>query len=208
MRAILYLPGKGGNAGECAHYRPLFPGCEICGLDYRTFTPWETGAEIRTAVEDLKNRYKSVTLIANSIGAFFALHAGLNGSVDTAYFISPVLDMARMIRGMMAGAGITEADLKARGTVCLANGETLSWDYLSYVLTHPVEWRVPTHILIGGRDALVPPQTAETFAETCGASLTVMKDGEHWFHTGKQLRFLDKWLSEKEKKRSLRDPED
>lgn len=29
---ILYIHGKGGNAEEAAHYRPLFPGCRvICG---------------------------------------------------------------------------------------------------------------------------------------------------------------------------------
>lgn len=31
-------------------------------------------------------------------------------------------------------------------------------------------------------------------AETCGASLTVMENGEHWFHTEEQMRFLDNWI--------------
>ena len=48
--AGLYIHGKGGSAAECKHYKPLFPDCEVFGLDYRTFMPWETGAEIRTAV--------------------------------------------------------------------------------------------------------------------------------------------------------------
>lgn len=28
------------------------------------------------------------------------------------------------------------------------------------------------------------------------ASLTIMKNGEHWFHTGEQMDFLDRWLKQ------------
>ncbi len=52
--AVLYVHGKGGSAAECERYRPLFPDCRVFGLDYQTFTPWETGAEIRAAAEKLK----------------------------------------------------------------------------------------------------------------------------------------------------------
>jgi len=27
-----------------------------------------------------------------------------------------------------------------------------------------------------------------------GAELTVMEEGEHWFHTDEQMRFLDNWI--------------
>lgn len=47
---VLYIHGKGGCAGESEHYKPLFPECEVIRLDYQTFTPWETGEEIREAV--------------------------------------------------------------------------------------------------------------------------------------------------------------
>ena len=69
---VLYIHGKGGSAAEHAHYRPLFPGCEVIGLDYQTFSPWETGGEIFDSVTRLKDRFESITLIANSIGAFSA----------------------------------------------------------------------------------------------------------------------------------------
>ncbi len=32
--AILYIHGKGGSAAESAHYRPLFPHCDVLGFDY------------------------------------------------------------------------------------------------------------------------------------------------------------------------------
>ena len=44
---VLYIHGKDGCAGESEHYKPLFPECEVVGLDYQTFTPWETGKELR-----------------------------------------------------------------------------------------------------------------------------------------------------------------
>ena len=44
---ILYVHGKGGTAEESEDYKPLFPGDEVIGLDYRTFSPWETGKIIR-----------------------------------------------------------------------------------------------------------------------------------------------------------------
>ena len=72
---VLYIHGKGGSAAECEHYKPLFPNCEVFGLDYRTFTPWETGMEIHAAAEKLKSEHKSIILIANSIGAFFSMNA-------------------------------------------------------------------------------------------------------------------------------------
>lgn len=37
--------------------------------------------------------------------------------------------------------------------------------------------------------------TIRNFAEQIGATLTVMKKGEHWFHTQEQIKFLDDWLA-------------
>ena len=77
-----------------------------------------------------------------------------------------------------------------------AFGETLSWKYLTYVRAHPIAWHVPTRILYGAHDDLTAPETISAFARRVGAELTVMPDGEHWFHTEEQLRFLDAWITE------------
>ncbi|MCI7759501.1 MAG: alpha/beta hydrolase, partial [[Eubacterium] saphenum] len=37
-------------------------------------------------------------------------------------------------------------------------------------------------------------ETVSEFAEKTGAILTVMNDGEHWFHTDEQMEFLDNWI--------------
>lgn len=199
MTAVLYVHGKGGGAAEAARYEPLFPSCAVAGLDYRTFTPWETGAEIRAAVGGLKARYGRIVLIANSIGAFFSMCAGIETDVAHAFFVSPIVDMERLILDMMGWAGVTEAALRERGVIRTDFGEDLSWEYLSYVRAHPVRWSVPTDILYGGGDTLTARDTITAFAAAHGATLTVMEGGEHWFHTGEQMRFLDEWIKNKMK---------
>ena len=191
---VLYLHGRGGSAAESEHYRPLFPGREVVGLDYRADTPWEAGEEIRAAAAALKETHGALTLIANSVGAYFSLCAGIDGMIDRAYFISPVVDMENIIRGMMRQAGVTEETLRKRGVIPTASGEALSWEYLQYVRSHPVRWNVPTDILYGSGDALIPYEAVTAFARANGARLTVMEGGEHWFHTAEQMRFLDNWI--------------
>ena len=192
--AVLYIHGKGGSAAESEHYKTLFPNCNVTGLDYQSFTPWETGAEIHTAVEKLKAKYESILLIANSIGAFFSMCAGIDHLLRKAYFISPIVDMEKLITDMMQWANVTEAELKSKGVIHTAFGEDLSWEYLCYVRNHPIDWMVPTKILYGSRDNLTSLETISDFAEKHSATLTVMESGEHWFHTEAQMRFLDEWI--------------
>ena len=191
---VLYIHGKGGCAGESEHYKPLFPECEVIGLDYQTSTPWETGEEIWEAVTKLNEKYDSIILIANSIGAFFSMNAGINAMLRCAYFISPVVDMEQLILNMMSWADVTEKELEEKGSILTLFGEDLSWEYLCYVREHPVSWTVPTRILYGSRDNLTSYETISAFAKTHGAELTVMEEGEHWFHTDEQMRFLDNWI--------------
>ena len=110
MNAILYIHGKGGSATESEHYKPLFPDNEVIGLDYQTFsdlkgtecgvviTPWETGKEIRIAVEELKGKYENVILIANSIGAFFSMNAGID-EIPVAWIIASIALFAAIQEG-------------------------------------------------------------------------------------------------------------
>ena len=82
MNAVIYIHGKGGSAAESEHYKPLFPDSEVIGLDFQTFSPWETGKEIHIAVEKLKRRYNNVILVANSIGAFFSMNADIDDIIQ------------------------------------------------------------------------------------------------------------------------------
>ena len=60
---------------------------------------------------------------------------------------------------------------------------------------HPIKWSIPTCILYGGKDHLTSRETISGFADRIGADLTVMEDGEHWFHTEEQMKILDHWIS-------------
>ena len=59
---------------------------------------------------------------------------------------------------------------------------------------HPIKWTAPTHILYGDKDNLTSLETITEFANQMGATLTVMENGEHWFHTEEQMLFLDNWM--------------
>lgn len=193
MNVVLYVHGKGGSAAEAEHYKPLFPSCDVVGLDYKSDTPWEIKTEIKETAKSLKARYGRVILIANSIGAFFCMNACIDELVWKAYFISPIVDMEKLILDMMLRVNITESELQEKGII-QTDGEELSWEYLSYVRNHPIKWNVPTEILYGGKDHLTTYETITEFSRKHHAHLTVMKNGEHWFHTEEQMRFLDDWI--------------
>ena len=194
MNLVLYIHGKGGSSAESEHYKSLFPEYHVIGLDYQTFTPWETGKEIHTAVSEFKNEYEKIILIANSIGAFFCMNADISEWIEKAYFISPIVDMEKLILNMMSWSSVTEEELKIKGIIPTAFGEDLSWEYLCFVREHPVQWTVPTNILYGGKDNLTSYETITAFAEKYNCKLTVMENGEHWFHTETQMQFLDNWI--------------
>ena len=60
---------------------------------------------------------------------------------------------------------------------------------------HPVQWNISTEILYAGGDDLIPRAVMDAFTAKSGSGLTVMENGEHWFHTEEQLRFLREWES-------------
>ena len=191
---VVYVHGKGGSAVEAEHYKGLFPDSEVVGFDYQSQTPWEAREEFPRFFSEQRKRCDSLTLIANSIGAFFSLSSLNETLVDRACFISPVVDMEKLIGDMMQWANVTERELAEKGEIPTDFGETLSWAYLCYVREHPINWRVPTRILYGAQDNLTSLETISASAEKLGAELTVMPEGEHWFHTPEQMRFLDAWL--------------
>ena len=156
--------------------------------------PWEAREEIYNAILDLKEKYERIILVANSIGAFFAMNADIEKYLSHAYFISPIVDMEKLIVDMMNWTGISESYLKDKGIVHTDFGEDLSWEYLCYVRKHPIKWSVSTDILYGSKDNLTSLESMTSFVKTHHASLTIMEDGEHWFHTEEQMQFLDQWI--------------
>lgn len=193
-RTVIYIHGKGGNAEEANHYRPLFPESDVVGFDYTSQNPWDAKNEFPRLFDSYSKAYDEVILIANSIGAFFAMSALAEKNISKALLISPVVNMEKLIADMMLWANVTEDELQSKKEIPTAFGETLSWEYLCYVRKHPIRWNIPTCILYGGKDQLTSRETISEFADQIGADLTVMEDGEHWFHTNAQMQFLDDWI--------------
>lgn len=197
MRKVIYIHGKNGSTDEAEFYKPIFPGYDIIGLDYKSETPWQAKAEFPKLYDDLCTGCDEVILIANSIGAYFAMHSLAAKQIHRAFFVSPIVDMQRLILDMMKWAGIDIKELARRGEIKTDFGETLSWEYLCYVRNHPIKWQIPTEILYGENDGLTSLETMTAFAESTDSGLTVMPGGEHWFHTEEQMRFLTEWLTER-----------
>ena len=193
-KLVIYIHGQGGTAAEADHYMPLFPGDHVIGFDYHAATPWEAKDEFTAYFDEVGAKYDSVIVIANSIGAYFAMNAQHHRHIEKAYFISPVVDMEQLLTDMMRWAAVTEEDLKKQKQIKTDFGETLSWEYLCYTRNNPVKWKVPTCILYGEKDHLTAFETMSSFAAKNGATLDVMPGGEHWFHTDEQMAYLDNWI--------------
>lgn len=193
-KLILYVHGKGGEASESLHYVPLFPDADVLGFDYKAENPWEAREEFRAYFASVCAKYDSVEIIANSIGAFFCMHSLSDLAISHAYFISPIVDMEKLITDMMLWANVTEEQLIEKKRIETSFGETLSIDYLNYVRNHQLQWAVPTDILYGEKDSLTTQETMACFAANHQASLTILENGEHWFHTKEQMDYLDQWL--------------
>ena len=194
---VLYIHGKGGSAEESEHYRPFFPGTDVYGFDYQSENPWEAKKEFTDKVTELSETYHKITLIAGSIGAYFAMNADISKFIDRAFFISPIVNLEKLILDMIGWAGTSESELEKRKIIPVDFGDDLSWDYLQYVRTHKISWGVPTEILYGSADHLQSIDTIQEFAMKESANVTIMEGGEHWFHTDEQMKFLDQWLRAK-----------
>lgn len=195
--AVLYIHGKGGSAAEAEHYRKLFPGSVVYGFDYKAQNPWEAKEEFTAKTKELSAKYKKITLIAQSIGAYFSMNSGLDRYIERAFFISPIVNLERLIMDMINWAGTSEAELKKKKIIPVDFGEDLSWDYLQYVRKNKIDWAAPTEILYGSLDNLQSIDTINEFAKRTSSSVTVMEGGEHWFHTKEQMKFLDDWINRK-----------
>lgn len=164
------------------------------GLDYKGTTPWETKEEILNEYESLCKKYDSILIIANSIGAYFTMNALADKKLERAFFISPIVNMEKLISDMMMWANVTEQELQDKQEIETSFGETLSWKYLCYVRDNPIAWNTSTDILYARNDNLTSYETISKFTTETSSSLKIMEDGEHWFHTEEQLAFLDDWL--------------
>lgn len=205
-KAYLFVHGQSGCKEEGAAFAAIArpAGYQVLAIDLPQhgarksescdFDPWTAVPELLTVLTYMKSRWQDISLRANSIGAHFSMLAFESENICRALFVSPILDMGRLITDMMSWAGVTERELREKGEIATDFGQTLSWSYLSWEREHNIRsWRCPTAILYAGQDNMTSRETAERFAAAHGASLVVMQSGEHWFHTPEQLAVLRSW---------------
>ena len=192
---IVYVHGKGGNTEEANYYRKFFnDDFDIIGFDYKSENPWDARSEFSDYFDSITSEYNKTILIANSIGAYFSLISLADKKIEKAMLISPIVDMERLILDMMTWANVSEEELSIKKEIETPFGETLSWEYLSYVRKNPIHWNIPTGILYAEKDNMTSISTITDFSKKINANITVMPGGEHWFHTKEQMDFLDNWI--------------
>lgn len=194
QKLAIYIHGKGGSAAESEHYATLLKEYDVIGLDYKANDVWQALEEFPKLYDSVRVGYDEVIVIANSIGAYYTMQALWNRNISKAFFISPIVNMERLISDMMMWANVTEDELREKKLIETSFGETLSWEYLCYARESTDKWAIPTDILYGTADNLTSLETVTEFADKHNASLTIMENGEHRFHTDEQMRVLDEWI--------------
>lgn len=203
-RLWLFLHGQMGYKEEAEAFAKIVcpKGTQVLSMDLpghgarqgrnEELNPWTVVPELQAVMDWARVRWDSISLRANSIGAYFAMLSF--DAPDKALLVSPILDMERLILDMMGWANVTERELSEKGEIATSFGQTLSWAYLCYVREHPVQnWQCPIYVLYAGQDNMTSRQIVEEFTLQHGAQLTIMDNGEHWFHTPEQREVLQTW---------------
>jgi alpha-beta hydrolase superfamily lysophospholipase len=162
-----------------------------------------TPCKVQYCVKDLsaiigyaKTKWDEISLFACSMGAYFSLLTYKEEALKQCIFLSPVVDMERIINNMMTWFSVSKEQLKAEKEVATPIGQILYWDYYCYVKDHPISsWNKPTAILYGSDDDLCECEMVSNFAQQFNCDLTVMEYGEHYFHTKEQLEFFGGWVA-------------
>ena len=142
-----------------------------------------------------KTLSNDISLFACSMGAYFSLLEYNRKPLKQCLFLSPVVNMERIIKNMMTWFNVSESRLETEKEIPTPAGQTLYWDYYCYVKEHPVVvWNNPTSILYGSEDNLCEFDIVSEFAKRFNCNLHVMANGEHYFHTEEQLQYLRQWI--------------
>jgi hypothetical protein len=98
------------------------------------------------------------------------------------------------MQNMMKWSNVSEDKLKEKGKIGASFGETLSWDYYTFVKNNPIKkWDKRTFVLYGENDNITEKDILNSFVEKSNCNLEIMKGGEHYFHTTDRLEYLRNW---------------
>ena len=174
-KVFLFVHGLHGRKEEALGFAEVAvpKGYQVLGIDLPVERkPWEVLPLLNEVCDYLYENWQSVSVRANSIGSWFSLLAFQNMKVEQALLVSPILDMKRFIELMPQRED----------------------DYYEWVVSNPItSWNAPTYILRPQIDLIVSDTVGRDFISQHQCQVTIMPDGEHWFHTPEQLVFLKAW---------------
>lgn len=151
--------------------------------------------DLKQIIEYAKLNYTEINLWACSMGAYFSLVAYKNEEIKQCLFLSPVVNMKVIIDNMMLWSNTTEEELEEKQEIKTDFGQTLYWDYYKYVKDNPIiNWNKKTYILYGNKDNMQNEDIIKNFSNKFNCGLTILENGEHYFHTEEQLKFYKEWL--------------
>lgn len=144
-----------------------------------------------------KSLSSDISLFACSMGAYFSLLAYHDLDIKQSLFLSPVVNMKRIIQNMMTGFHVSAARLESEQQIQLPIGQTLDWDYYCQVKNNPIcfGWTMPTTILYGLEDDLCEWNEISSFAARYQVPVTALEHGGHYFHTTAQLLAFEEWAA-------------
>ena len=190
-RVYIYVHGMNGSKDDAEAFAQMAErfGLQVLSVDVRSFDPVNTLPELEGVYSFAADRWENVSLYGMSLGAWFSMVCFRDKPIARTLLVSPVVSMKSLIERMMAAANVTPEQLRQQGTI-----ENLSWEYYSFACANELtRWESPTRIAYAERDDIVPRSDINAFLAKFGASLQVMPNGEHWFHTPEQLQFLRNW---------------
>ena len=172
---FLYVHGLHGRKEEALAFAEVAvpKGYQVLGIDLPVERkPWEVMPLLNEVRDYLYENWKNVYVRANSIGSWFSMMTFQGKKVEQALFVSPILDMKKFIELMPQRED----------------------DYYEWVVNNPImRWDAPTFILRPEVDMVVNEEVGRDFISQHQCQVTIMPNGEHWFHTPEQLTFLKAW---------------
>ena len=174
-KVFLFVHGLHGQKEEALAFAEVAvpKGYQVFSIDLPVERkPWEVMPLLNEVRDYLYENWKNVSVRANSIGSWFSLLSFQNKKVDQAMLVSPILDMKKYIELMPHRED----------------------DYYEWVVNKPItHWDTPTFILRPEVDTIVSKEVGRDFISQHQCQVTIMPNGEHWFHTPEQLAFLKAW---------------
>lgn len=174
-KVFLFVHGLHGRKEEAREFAEVAvpKGYQVLGIDLPVERkPWEVLSLLVEVRDYLYQNWKSVSIRANSIGSWHSLIAFQGIKVERALFVSPLLDMRKFIEEQTSREE----------------------DYYEWVIKNPItQWDALTYILRPENDLVVSEAVGSAFISQHRCQVTIMPDGEHWFHTPEQLAFLEEW---------------